>query len=408
MEKTTEIKCPKCGEVFQVNESMYEGIVKQIKDKEISKIKKEQEENYKKELENQKELDEKDKEIAVQKAVAEYKTEIEKNKAKIAEIQKNLEIKDTELKNKETEKELAVSEATKNIQMECESLKNELDKKDQEYTIKINSAEQNYKSQLKTKDEEIEYYKDFKMRLSTKMVGESLEKYCEDEFNKVRAVAFPGSEFDKDTDIRTGSKGDYIYREYSEGVEILSIMFEMKNENETTVTKKKNEDFLKELDKDRKEKKCEYAILVSMLEQDSELYNSGIVDMSHRYDKMYVVRPQCFITVIGVLSNAARKTATSLVELDRAKNEHIDVTNFEKNLNEFKEKFGYNYKQASNNFNKAIEGIDKTIKQLQDIKESLMKSDNNLRLANEKANGLTIEKLTKNNPTMAAMFAELK
>ena len=266
-----------------------------------------------------------------------------------------------------------------------------------------------YEEKLKFKEEEIERYKDFKLRQSTKMVGESLEQHCEIEFNKLRATGFKNAYFEKDNDARTGSKGDYIYREADEdGTEFISIMFEMKNEMDATATKKKNEDFFKELDKDRREKNCEYAVLVSMLESESELYNTGIVDVSYRYPKMYVIRPQFFIPIITILRNAAQNSLEYRKELSVIKTQNIDISNFENDLNDFKDKFARNYRIASEKFKKAIEEIDKTIDHLQKTKDALLSSENNLRLANNKAEDLSIKRLTRNNPTMAAKFAALE
>ena len=271
------------------------------------------------------------------------------------------------------------------------------------------SIKTEYEHKLKEKDAEIDYYKDFKARQSTKMIGESLEQHCEIEFNKLRPTAFRNAYFEKDNDARFGSKGDYIYRESSEdGVEFISIMFEMKNEMDTTATKHKNEDFFKELDKDRKEKKCEYAVLVSLLEADNELYNGGIVDVSYRYPKMYVIRPQFFIPLISILRNAALSAVEYRNQLAIIQNQNIDITNFENEMNDFKEKFGRNYRIASEKFRKAIDEIDLTIKHLEKTKEALLSSENNLRLANNKAEDLSIKRLTKGNPTMQAKFAELQ
>lgn len=275
--------------------------------------------------------------------------------------------------------------------------------------MKEKSLCEKHADEIKRRDDEIAYYKDFKARQSTKMIGESLEQHCETEFNKLRATAFQNAYFEKDNDIKTGSKGDFIYREYSnDGVEFISIMFEMKNEMDTTATKHKNEDFFKELDKDRKEKNCEYAVLVTMLEADNEYYNSGIVDVSYRYPKMYVVRPQFFIPIITVLRNAALNSLQYRHELELVRNQNIDITHFEEDINDFKDKFSRNFRLASEKFQKAIDEIDKTIDHLQKTKESLLSSENNLRLANNKAEDLTIKKLTKGNPTMAAKFAELE
>ena len=284
-----------------------------------------------------------------------------------------------------------------------------MDSEEKESQLKEQSLKEKYEEQLKMKDELVAYYKDFKARQSTKMVGESLEIHCETEFNKLRATGFQHAYFEKDNDARRGSKGDYIYRETDpEGVEFISIMFEMKNEMDETATKKKNEDFLKELDKDRREKNCEYAVLVSLLEPDSELYNQGIVDMSHRYPKMYVIRPQFFIPIITILRNAATNALDYRRQLEVVRNQNIDISHFEEDMNDFKEKFARNFRIASERFQKAIDEIDKTIDHLQKTKEALLSSENNLRLANNKAEDLTIKRLTRKNPTMAAKFAELE
>ncbi len=308
----------------------------------------------------------------------------------------------------ETETKLAVTEAVNKVEKERDSLVGELKNKDVEKQLLESSLKDKFASELKSKDEMIAYYKDMKAKLSTKMVGETLEQHCETEFNKLRATAFPNAYFEKDNDARSGSKGDYIYRETDEaGNEIISIMFEMKNEGDETATKHKNEDFLKELDKDRNEKKCEYAVLVTLLEAESELYNTGIVDVSHRHGKMYVIRPQFFIPIITLLRNAAMNSLQYKAELALVREQSIDITNFENNMNDFKEKFGRNYDLASRKFQTAIEGIDKTIKELQKTKENLLRSEDHLRLANQKAEDLTIKRLTRGNPTMAAKFADL-
>ena len=273
---------------------------------------------------------------------------------------------------------------------------------------KIESLKNQFAATLKEKDAEIAFYKDMKSKMSTKMVGESLEQHCDIEFNRIRATAFPHAYFEKDNDSKSGSKGDFIFRDYMDGTEYISIMFEMKNEMDTTATKHKNEDFFKELDKDRKEKGCEYAVLVSMLEADNELYNAGIVDVSHRYEKMYVVRPQCFIPIITLLRNAAVNSVQYKRQIAEYRQTNIDISNFERDMNEFKEKFGKNYLSAKEHFSDAIEGIDKTIKQLEKIKKELTTSENQLRLANDKAQDLTIKRLTKNNPTRAKAFEDLK
>lgn len=315
----------------------------------------------------------------------------------------------------ETEKKLAISEATKNIEKERDELTNSLKMKETEQALLKKSLTEHYLNELKEKDaiirhkdEEIALRKDMKQKLSTKMIGETLEQHCETEFNKLRATAFQKAYFEKDNDAKSGSKGDFIYRENDDaGNEIISIMFEMKNEGDETATKKRNEDFLKELDKDRTEKKCEYAVLVSLLELDSEYYNSGIVDLSHKYPKMYVVRPQFFIPIITLLRNAAMNSMQYKAELALVKSQNIDITHFEDKMNRFKEGFARNYDLASRKFKEAIDGIDKTIKELEKTKAALLSSENNLRLANEKTEDLTIKKLTHGNPTMKAKFDEL-
>ncbi len=309
-----------------------------------------------------------------------------------------------------SEQALAVSEATASLEKNVAKLENELKLKESEARTKEILTKERYESALKLKDEEIDRLKDLKARLSTKMVGETLEQHCENEFNRLRATAFPKAYFEKDNAVSkiSGSKGDFIFRETDEaGTEIVSIMFEMKNENETTATKHKNEDFFKELDKDRHEKNCEYAVLVSLLEADSELYNQGIVDVSYRYDKMYVIRPQFFIPMITLLRNAALNSLKYKSELAEVRNQNLDITHFEEDMNAFKTAFSRNYQLASDKFKKAIEEIDKTIDHLQKTKEALLGSENNLRLANNKAEDLSIKKLTRHNPTMAAKFAEL-
>ena len=352
---------------------------------------------------------EKDKESATNLAIVTTKNrwqgEIAKKDADIAELK-------TMLQNQQqlasTEKQLAVAEITTKLEKERDQLASDLKNKDTEKQLLESSLKDKYVAELKTKDEMIAYYKDMKARLSTKMVGETLEQHCEIEFEKLRATAFQHATFGKDNDASSGSKGDYIYRETDEnGTELISIMFEMKNQNETTATKKHNEDFLKELDKDRQEKHCEYAVLVSLLEADSELYNTGIVDKSHIYDKMYVIRPQFFIPMITLLRNAALNSLKYKQELALVKTQNVDITNFEENMDDFKRAFGKNYELAGRRFTEAIDGIDKTIKQLEKTKQALLSSENNLRLANDKAQDLTIKKLTKNNPTMQAKFDEM-
>lgn len=408
-----EIKCPKCGEIFQVDESGYAAIVKQVRDKEFSKeietreIQFEQEKKNaiqlaKLEAENNfnEKLSKKDAEIAQLKS--ELSTEQMNKKAEIFETSTKKDKEITELKNK-------LDFFNKEKEFEINNIINEKKLIEKDYQLKEESIKENYTNTLRLKDEEIERLKDFKSKLSTKMVGESLEQHCEIEFNKLRATGFQNAYFEKDNDAKTGSKGDYIYRDKDfDGREFISIMFEMKNEMDTTSTKKKNEDFLKELDKDRREKNCEYAVLVTLLESENELYNTGIVDMSHRYPKMYVIRPQFFIPIITLLRNAALNSLEYQKELAIIKAQNIDVSNFEAEMNEFKEKFSRNYELASRKFKTAIEEIDKTIDHLQKTKEALLSSENNLRLANNKAEDLSIKRLTRNNPTMEAKFEALK
>lgn len=335
-------------------------------------------------------------------------TDLAKKEAELAELR-------AQLNATTTEKQLAVTEAVSKVEKERDQLANELKSKDTEKQLLESSLKEKFFADLKAKDdiikikdEEIEFRKDMKAKLSTKMVGETLEQHCEIEFEKLRATAFQRAEFGKDNDARTGSKGDYIYREFDEqGTEIISIMFEMKNENDETATKKTNESFLKELDKDRREKSCEYAVLVTLLEADNDLYNSGIVDKSHQFEKMYVVRPQFFIPIITLLRNAAMNSLRYKQELALVRSQNIDITNFEDNMEKFKEGFARNYDLASRKFSDAIEGIDKTIQQLEKTKKALLSSENNLRLANDKAQDLSIKRLTKGNPTMAAKFDDI-
>lgn len=408
-----EIKCPKCGEVFQVDESGYAAIVKQVRDKE-----------FEKEIASRESQFENEKETAVKLAKTETESKLkelllEKEK-EITNIKNNKEMEilklQSQIDNFEKDKALEINkfaiEKEKELaekEKQITELTGQLKTNETENLLKEQSLKEQYEAKLRFKDEEIAHYKDFKARLSTKMIGESLEQHCEIEFNRIRPTGFQNAYFEKDNDAKTGSKGDYIFRESdTDGVEFISIMFEMKNEADTTSTKKKNEDFLKELDKDRREKNCEYAVLVSLLEPESEYYNSGIVDMSHRYPKMYVIRPQFFIPIITLLRNAALNSLQYKQELAVIRNQNIDISNFEENMNDFKEKFARNYELASKKFKTAIKEIDNTIDHLQKTKEALLSSENNLRLANNKAEDLSIKRLTKNNPTMAAKFAELE
>jgi hypothetical protein len=390
-----EIKCPKCGEVFEVNEVSYAAILKQVRDQEFDK-----------EIRQREKAFENDKENAVEIAIAKKASEKERE---IADKNTEIEKLKGELQISQLNADMAIKTAVQEKETEIIELKSKLERINGEQELEKQSIKQKYEAELKFKDEEIERYKDFKARLSTKMVGESLEQHCEIEFNKLRATGFQNAYFEKDNDAKSGSKGDFIFREFSpDGVEFISIMFEMKNQNETTATKHKNEDFFKELDKDRREKNCEYAVLVSLLEEDSELYNSGIVDVSYRYEKMYVIRPQFFIPLITLLRNAALNSLQYKRELAIIRNQNIDITHFEEEMNDFKEKFGRNFRLASEKFQKAISEIDKTIDHLQKTKEALLSSENNLRLANNKAEELSIKRLTKNNPTMQRKFEELK
>lgn len=425
-----EIKCPRCGEVFQVDENSYTNILSQIKDKEFAKEIKKQEANFQKALKHEVERAINDTEKSFLANIALKEAEIVKLKAdikseqisKTSAINKVISQKDMEvieLKNKlasfNKDKDLEIANIVVDLNNKISAqenfilkITNDSELAEKEYQLKEQSLKEQYEAQLRFKDEEIERYKDFKAKLSTKMIGESLEQYCEIEFNKLRATGFQNAYFEKDNDIKQGSKGDYIYRDKDElGNEFISIMFEMKNEADTTTAKKKNEDFLKELDKDRKQKNCEYAILVSMLEPENELYNAGIVDMSYKFPKTYVIRPQFFIPTITMLRNAALNSLKYRNELALMKAQNIDVANFEAAMNDFKDKFSKNYELASRKFKTAIDEIDKTIDHLQKTKEALLSSENNLRLANNKAEDLSIKRLTKNNPTMAAKFAAL-
>lgn len=422
-----EIKCPKCGTVFQIDEADYDSIVKQIRDKEFDKEINSREEQHKVDRENAvklaeahikeelgQELNKKDLEISELKLslkVSEEKT-INKVEKEYQEQINKLQLQITELKSKmqlqESKSELDIQKAVSEKNQKISDLSSELALRSKEFELKETTIKESYESKLKDKDEQIAYYKDFKDKQSTKMIGESLEQHCNVEFNRLRPL-FKNAYFEKDNDARTGSKGDFIFRDYDDdGNEIVSIMFEMKNEADMTATKHKNEDFFKELDKDRKEKKCEYAVLVSLLEADNDYYNDGIVDVSHLYDKMYVIRPQFFIPLITLIRNLANKSLEYRKELETIKNQNIDITHFEENINTFKEGFGRNYRLAAERFQKAIEEIDKTIDHLQKTKEHLLKTNDNLRLANNKAEDLTIKKLTHNNPTMSKMFEELE
>ena len=412
-----EIKCPHCGKAFKIDEAGYADILKQVRDRE-----------FEKQLHERLELAEQDKRNAVelaqikiaselQKAGAAKDAEIQELKARLVnELQKSAASKDAEIQAikakldaTEVARKLAINEAVSVVEKERDELKSSLKRAELEKQLAEKSLKDKYETQIKDRDDAIERLRDMKARLSTKMVGETLEQHCETEFNRIRATAFPRAYFEKDNDARTGSKGDYIFRDSDEaGTEIVSIMFEMKNESDHTATKTRNEDFLKELDKDRIEKGCEYAVLVSLLEPDSELYNTGIVDVFHRYPKMYIVRPQFFLPIITLLRNAAMNSLKYKSELALVKAQNIDITNFETELETFRSAFARNYDLASGHFQKAIAEIDKSIDHLQKTKDALLGTDRNLRLANDKAQDVTIKRLTRGNPTMAAKFAELK
>ena len=451
-----EIKCPNCGTVIKIDESIYAKIVKQVRDKEFNEdlnkrleeehlreeqaleIQKKsleqyyQEKEYKlkeehnksiielkqqvlsKDLETKEILSKKDKELVELKTKLDSETELVKSKVskeyqeevyqkekEISELQSNIKLQESKYK-------LELQDNLNKKDKEIESLQNTIENTKNSYLLKENNLKESYEEKLKLKDEQIAYYKDFKAKQSTKMIGESLEVHCNNEFNKLRPL-FPRSYFEKDNDCKTGSKGDFIFRDYDdEGTEITSIMFEMKNEADKTASKHKNEDFFKELDKDRREKNCEYAVLVSMLEIDNDYYNEGIVDVSYKYPKMYVIRPQFFIPIITLIRGMGLNTLEYKKEIELLQKENIDISHFEENMNSFKESFGRNYRLASDKFKKAIEEIDKTIEHLQKTKENLLSSDKNLRIANDKAEGLSIKKLTSNSKTVKEMFEKLE
>lgn len=463
-----EIKCPHCGQLFTIDESNYDSIVKQIRDHEFYDELKKREAEYNEKLELQKELVEKDLMGRTNVKLNEQKAEIEslKNQLKLVEkehenelnlktsslkeeintlnatrqgeidkitaskdieiselkskanatvldLKSKIEVLNQQVKNGDTEKELAVNKAISELKetkdLEINKAKNELEIYKSEMANKFDSMKDSYEQQLSAKQELVDYYKDFKTKMSTKMIGESLEQHCANEFNKNRMGMFRNAYFEKDNEVVEGSKGDFVFRDFDEdGVEIISIMFEMKNEADTTSTKHKNEDFFDKLDKDRNRKKCEYAVLVSLLESDSELYNEGIVDVSYRYPKMYVIRPQFFIPLITLLRNAALNATEYKKQLLIEKNNNLDIAHFEENMENFKVAFGKNFETASKKFSTAIDEIDKTIDHLKKVKENLLSSDRQLRLANDKAQDLTIKKLTKNAPSLAEKFKENK
>ena len=397
-----KIVCPKCGEEFELTDADYLSIVDQVKTEEIAKAVNEKEKSLKIVMQ-----------ADLEKQMANKELEIEKLNSKIRENELNRQAAINEAVQKQAEKISALEQAlaVKNAEAQNEIDKAALIKENEINRLKaeMESEKNLMKDRERQMQEQIDFYKDLKARMSTKMVGETLEQHCQVEFNKIRMAGFKNAYFEKDNDASSGSKGDYIFRDFSDdGQEFVSIMFEMKNECDTTATKHKNEDFLKELNKDRLEKHCEYAVLVSMLEPDNELYNTGIVDKSYRYEKMYVIRPQFFIPMITILRNAALNSMQYKQELQDMRNQNIDIAHFEESMNDFKKAFGRNYELASKKFNTAIDEIDKTILHLQKTKEALLSSENNLRLANKKADDLSIKRLTKNNPTMQAKFAELK
>ena len=401
-----EISCPHCNKAFKVDETGYAHILKQVRDSEFDKQLQERLELASKEKQNAIELT---KEKTINQMRDDASKKIKEASENLAERDKLIAQLKAPIDANELKEKLAINEAVNNIEKERDELKNNLKEVELKSELAENSLKDKYETQIKDRDDAIERLKDMKARLSTKMIGETLEIHCETEFNRIRSTAFPNAYFEKDNDARSGSKGDYIFKDEDiEGTEIVSIMFEMKNESDTTATKKKNEDFFKELNKDREEKKCEYAVLVSLLESDSELYNSGIVDVSYQYPKMYVIRPQFFIPIITLLRNASMKSLEFKNELARVREQNIDITNFEDDLEQFKEAFGKNYNLASKKFESAIASIDKSIDQLQKTKDALLGTERNLRLANDKAHGVTIKKLTRKNPTMAAKFEQLK
>ena len=403
-----EIRCPNCGKVFQVDEAGYAQILQQVHDSEFTKELARRE----KEMQQKKESD-----LAIARMKQEkiHSEEISKKDSEIAEKENLIGQLKAQLEKAETEKKLAVSEAVTEKDRELSEKGNEITKllgdielQKKEGVLRVAALVEQHKGELKLRDEEIERLKDFKARQSTKMVGESLEQHCMTQFNQIRMTAFPNAYFEKDNDAKSGSKGDFIFRESADGTEFISIMFEMKNEMDTTATKHKNEDFFKELDKDRKEKKCEYAVLVSLLESDSELYNNGIVDVSYRYPKMFVVRPQFFIPIISLLRNAALDSLEYRTKLAAVQDQQLDLYHFEENLSQFKLSFADSFRKATDRFEDAIKGIDNTISALTRIRENLVKSENHLNVANNKLEDVSIKKLTKNAPSVRAMFEEKK
>ena len=426
-----EIKCPNCGNLFTIDQNQYDDLIREVRNDVFEKEIQQRLNIEKEKLESSFKVQQMQSSNENQNKIRELQSQIDSLKNTIAnnELTKNSAIaeainkKELELKNKDLEisnlqskldnqalsLDMKYKELINTKDQEIVSLNNKIDLNKKEAEIKQNNLIEQQRLELKAKDEQIAYYKDMKLKLSTKLVGESLEQHCQNAFNSIRMTAFPHAYFEKDNDSSSGEKGDFIFKEYTEeGAELISIMFEMKNENDETATKHKNEDFFAKLDKDRKTKNCEYAILVSMLEPESELYNAGIVDVSYKYPKMYVVRPQCFIPIITLLRNASLNASKYKNELMIARNQSIDVTNFENSLLDFQDKFNKNYNLASQRFNSAIEEIDKTIDHLNKVKEGLLGADRNLRLANDKAQDLSIKKLTRNNPTMKEAFDKVK
>ena len=390
-----ELKCPNCQKTFVIDQDDYASLLSQVRNDAFER-------ELKARLDQQEKNNKQQREIELQKAKAADEKEMDALKNDISLLKQ-------QLANAEKEKQAAITIALAQKDKDILSLQNELKMSEKNKQLEISNLNEKHSGELKMKDEQIAFYKDLKAKMSTKLVGETLEQHCMTQFNQIRMTAFPNAYFEKDNDASSGSKGDFIFKENTEqNAELISIMFEMKNENDTTATKHKNEDFFKELDKDRNEKHCEYAVLVSLLEPESEYYNAGIVDVSYRYPKMYVIRPQCFIPFITLLRNAALASAQYKNQLMVIKNQSVDVSHFEDDLNQFKEKFAYNYNLANDKFNKAIEEIDKTIDHLNKVKEGLLGADRNLRLANDKAQDLTVKKLTRNNPTMKKMFEDAK
>ena len=389
-----EIKCPNCGKVFQIDEKDYESIVKQIRNHEFEEEIQRREKEFTKEKNN--ELEKLENELNF------------KNTIELSNKDKEIEKLKSQIKQSDTENKLALKDAIQEKEIEISNLKKQIELNEKEYQIKEQNLKESHEKEIKTKDQEIELYKDMKLKLSTKMIGESLEQHCKNQYNEFLRPVLKNAYFEKDNDAKSGSKGDFIFRDKTDDeIEFVSIMFEMKNEADETATKHKNEDFFKELDKDRREKNCEYAVLVSMLEKDNDYYNAGIVDVSYKYEKMYVIRPQSFITIINILRNAGLKSIEAKRKLIQIQNQNIDISHFEDNMNNFKDAFSRNFKLAADRFDTAIEEIDKSMQHLQKIKDNLLGSKNQLRLANDKVEDLSIKKLTAGSPSIAEKFEEL-